>query len=132
MIHKNRKLLSLLMILCMVFTLLPFNNMRVLASDTGVDNSEERISEASAVSGTAITMTSSEDEVFYDLWVGGVQVTSANKDNITGVGIKSVADTDGKVSYDPEQNILTLNNVIITVYSSLNGFYANIWKLLQS
>lgn len=45
---------------------------------------------------------------YYDLWVGGVQVTSLNKDNVTGPGIS------GTVSYDPDNKILTLDNADIT------------------
>ncbi len=41
----------------------------------------------------------------YDLWVGGTRVTSSNKDDVLG---------DGTVSFDPERNILTLNNANIS------------------
>lgn len=41
----------------------------------------------------------------YDLWVGGTRVTSSNKDDVLG---------DGTVSFDPERNILTLNNASIS------------------
>ena len=37
----------------------------------------------------------------YDLWVGGTQVTDANKGDVLG---------DGKVSYDPATLTLTLSN----------------------
>lgn len=47
----------------------------------------------------------------YNLWVGGVQVTDANKNNITGGGINS---DPGTVSYDPDSKTLTLNNANIT------------------
>ena len=40
----------------------------------------------------------------YDLWVGGVQVTDANKHDIRGVN-------GGKASYDPDNNTLTLSGV---------------------
>ena len=46
--------------------------------------------------------------VDYDIIVGGVQVTSDNAANITGGQI-----SDGKVSFDAENNILTLNGAII-------------------
>lgn len=39
------------------------------------------------------------DATTYDIWIGGVQVTDANKDNIPGV-------TNGKVSYNPASKIL--------------------------
>ncbi len=44
---------------------------------------------------------------YYEVFIAGVQVTSDNCKNITGENIK------GKVSYDPETNILTLNNATI-------------------
>ena len=44
----------------------------------------------------------------YPLWVGGVQVSSANASNITGTGIA------GTVSYNPDTKTLTLNNATIT------------------
>jgi len=43
-------------------------------------------------------------ETAYDIWVGGVQVTSANKDNIVVLG------ATGKATYDPATSTLTLNN----------------------
>lgn len=44
----------------------------------------------------------------YKVWVGGIKVTSHNKDNITGEGIT------GTVSYDPDTNTLTLDNASIS------------------
>lgn len=41
----------------------------------------------------------------YDIWVGNVQVTSANKDNVKG---------DGTVRYDSDTGVLFLNNATIT------------------
>lgn len=41
----------------------------------------------------------------YNLWVGSVQVTSANASNVLG---------DGKVSYNSETSTLTFNNATIT------------------
>ena len=49
--------------------------------------------------------------VSYDVWVGSVQVTSANKNDIPGV-------TGGSASYDPETNTLTLNNI-----SGVDGYH---------
>ena len=51
----------------------------------------------------------------YNLWVGGVEVTSDNASNITGKGIT------GTVTYDDSTKTLTLNNVNIdSVYSFRN------------
>lgn len=44
----------------------------------------------------------------YELWVGGVQVTSDNASNITGSGITGI------VSYDADTKTLTLDNATIT------------------
>ena len=59
-------------------------------------------------------------ETTYNLFVGGVEVTSENKDNITGPGI--LLGEGGKASYDPTSKTLTLNNVNITgIHSFANG-----------
>ena len=47
-------------------------------------------------------------ETTYDIWVGGVQVTSANKDNIVVPG------AIGSATYDPDTQTLTLNNFSYT------------------
>lgn len=61
-----------------------------------------------------------EPTTSYDLWVGGVEVTSENKDDITGLGIN--CGEGGKASYDPTSKTLTLNNVNITgIHSFANG-----------
>ena len=44
-------------------------------------------------------------EIKYNLWVGETQVTSDNKDDILG---------DGKVSFDPETNTLTLDKATVS------------------
>ena len=55
-------------------------------------------------------------ETTYDLWVGGVQVTSANKDDI----VKAINDAanatvaTGTATYDPESETLTLNGFSYT------------------
>ena len=54
----------------------------------------------------------------YNLWVGGVEVTSDNASNITGEGIKGT----GTVTYDVRTKTLTLDNVnIASVYSFENS-----------
>lgn len=59
-------------------------------------------------------------ETTYNLFVGGVEVTSENKDNITGPGI--LLGEGSKASYDPTSQTLTLNNVNITgIHSFANG-----------
>ena len=44
----------------------------------------------------------------YSIIVGGVQITEANMDNVTGTGIT------GSVTYNPYENVLTLTNATIT------------------
>ena len=46
-----------------------------------------------------------EDATKYDLWIGGVQVTGGSAQDVFG---------DRTVSYDPDRNILTLNNYSYT------------------
>ena len=55
-------------------------------------------------------------ETTYDVWVGGVQVTSANKDKIVEA-INTAANATvatGTATYDPATNTLTLNNFSYT------------------
>jgi len=106
------------MAVCMVFTLLPMNNMRAMADESwteglqadeaGTEGYNEGGDEAKTASGPAITMITDGAVEYYDLWVGGIQVTSENKDNITGSGIEK-----GTVTYDPDNCILTLNGATI-------------------
>jgi len=49
----------------------------------------------------------------YEIWVGGIQVTTDNASGVTGEGIA------GTVTYDAGTNTLTLNNATIT------GYYTN-------
>lgn len=61
-------------------------------------------------------ITSLAEGTTYGLWVGGVEVTDENKDNITGPGISG-----GKASYDPTSKTLTLNNANITDIHSFDN-----------
>ena len=63
-----------------------------------IQNADDTVAKhAVIVPGTAVTT--------YPVWVGGVQVTSANKDDILG---------DGKASFDPDSNTLTLDNPTVS------------------
>ncbi|MBO4550355.1 MAG: dockerin type I repeat-containing protein, partial [Bacteroidaceae bacterium] len=53
----------------------------------------------------------------YGLKVAGIEVTDANKSNITGTGIS------GSVSYDPEHKRLELKNATITTSGNSDGIY---------
>ena len=50
----------------------------------------------------------------YDLWIGGIRVTRNNKGNIAGDSI-----IGGTVSFDPDYNTLTLDNV--TIYNCISS-----------
>lgn len=68
-------------------------------------------------------------ETKYDLYVGGVQVTSSNKGGITGGAIKS-----GTVTYNPDSRILTLTDVTIECkdkYKNQQGIYNEGIQLLK-
>jgi hypothetical protein len=54
----------------------------------------------------------------YNVWVGGVRVTSDNAASVTGAAIT------GSVSYDSSANTLMLNNAGITGYHT-DGTYSN-------
>ena len=71
--------------------------------------------DGSLAAGSA-TLTA-QDAATYDLWVGGVEVTSANASNIKGAGVS------GKVSYNASTNTLTLNGATITGQHSADSFY---------
>ena len=66
---------------------------------------------AAAVMIAALWCGAAMAETWYDLWVGNVHVSSANKDNIPGI-------TSGTAQYDPDTNTLVLNNV-----TGINGYY---------
>ncbi|WP_333646377.1 S-layer homology domain-containing protein [Lacrimispora sp.] len=57
----------------------------------------------------------------YNIWVGGEQVTDANKSNIAGDGIS------GTVTYDSDTNTLTLNGAAITSWRALETFSYGIY-----
>ncbi len=66
-----------------------------------------------------VTATFKAASIKYDLWVGGERVTSDNADDVF---------KDDKVSYDPDENILTLNGYTYegTGYTGDNGTSAAI------
>lgn len=66
------------------------------------------------MSATVLTATGS-----YDLWIGGIRVTRNNKGNIAGDSI-----IGGTVSFDPDYNTLTLDNV--TIYNCISSGLPNL------
>ena len=48
----------------------------------------------------------------YSIWIGEIEITSENKDDVLG---------DGKVRYEPETNTLTLNGVTLTELGAANA-----------
>ena len=67
----------------------------------------------------------------YDLWIAGIQVTDDNKNNITGPGISAEHFPDGKVWYNSDDNILTLENVHI-VNSNPTGWVEGIFSMIEN
>ena len=68
------------------------------------------------------SMTAFADES-YDLWVGGVQVTSANAGNV----LEGDAVNDGKVSYDADTKTLTLSGANIEAGHEIGGQSATVY-----
>ena len=65
------------------------------------------------------------------LWIAGIQVTDDNKNNITGPGISAEHFPDGKVWYNSDDNILTLENVHI-VNSNPTGWVEGIFSMIEN
>lgn len=55
-------------------------------------------------------------EVTYDLWIGGTMVTEENKNNVLGT-----VDAAPTVTFNPQGNILTLNNMSLSSTSIYNS-----------
>ena len=86
---------------------------------TLANNDEPKRPDGSFLSGTFNSLFVMEC-VFDPLKVNGIEVTSANKDDILG-------DADGSgatVSYDPDTNTLTLNNATLTVSEDFAAIHA--------
>lgn len=62
----------------------------------------------------------------YNLWICGVQVTDANKDNLTVVTGTNGCTVTGTVSYNPADTTLTLNNANISIPNGANALKSNI------
>ena len=91
---------------------------------TLANNDEPKRPDGSFLSGTFNSLFVMEC-VFDQLKVNGIEVTSANKDDILG-------DADGlgaTVSYDPDTNTLTLNNATLTVSEGFAAIHALIPNL---
>ena len=52
------------------------------------------------------------DPSTYNIWIGDIQITESNKNNVLG---------DGKVSFDPESHTLTLNDAVLDKISTEDG-----------
>ena len=100
-----KKILSMFLVLCMIVTMLP---VTATAEET-----EKTIPPDNKI--TKDGLIAPPSATTYDIWVGGVQVTSENKGAVTGTGIT------GTVTYDPDTSILTLNG------ATINGTYEGTW-----
>ena len=78
-----------------------------------------------------IAITTGAQAMSYNLWIAGIQVTDDNKNNITGPGISAEHFTDGKVWYNSDDNILTLENVHI-VNSNPTGWVEGIFSMIEN
>ncbi len=70
--------------------------------------------------GNDVTKAVFTDEDIYDLWIGGERVTSGNKDDVTG---------EKTVTFDPIDNILTLNRAEISLEAEDCGIESKLDKL---
>lgn len=66
-----------------------------------------------------VAMVTGASAANYNLWIAGIQVTDANKSNVTGYGIRYNRYTDGHISYNSSTKTLTLENidVVTNVYT---------------
>ncbi len=78
-----------------------------------------------------IAIATGAQAMAYDLWIAGIQVTDDNKNNITGPGISAEHFPDGKVWYNSDDNILTLENVHI-VNSNPTGWVEGIFSMIEN
>ena len=134
---QKMRFLSWILIAVMTVCQLPGLSMPVFASQTqeianegneedpSLDESEEDITESSISDNETVTVSENESEDIsteneetlnedssesYDLYVGGVQVTSANKDDITAAIVDSGQTATGQAKYDPDAKTLTIKN----------------------
>ena len=77
------------------------DGLEIIKPEGGKLSSDQRTIE-DAAGNPATYVEIGPKSVTYPVWVGGVQVTSANKDDILG---------DGKAKFDPETNTLTLDGL---------------------
>ena len=61
---------------------------------------------------TMVAAPTVEAATYYGIRIGGVNVTSDNCWNVTGGGIATTG-ADGKISYDPSTNVLTLRGTYV-------------------
>ena len=78
-----------------------------------------------------IAIATGAQAMSYNLWIAGIQVTDDNKNNITGPGISAEHFPDGKVWYNSDDNILTLENVHI-VNSNPTGWVEGIFSMIEN
>ncbi|HOG05159.1 MAG TPA: T9SS type A sorting domain-containing protein [Paludibacter sp.] len=75
---------------------------------------------------TVITEEVTIKNVSYNLKIAGVQVTDANKDDLTVINGTSGSTVTGSVTYNPNTNTLKLEDANIAVTGSVNGILSNI------
>ena len=75
-------------------------NIQDIATDYTYDRQERRLMEEGTTGSFIAQYVKFVSIEYYDVYVGDTQITSQNKDNITG---------DGTLSYNPDGSILTVN-----------------------
>ena len=97
--HRTKPILALFAALVMSASLLAMGPATALAQDSGSELAAAQSADLN-ISTQAVTK--------YKLWIGSVQVTSANASDVLG---------NGTVSYNASKNILTLKNAKIKSYN---------------
>ena len=112
------RILSFIMSVLMLLGTMPDTGLAVLAADDtdpDTDGKASFIEEYLSDTGLLDAFTEYEDDndpAEYKIWIGDVQITEANKDDVLG---------DGKVTYDPVNKILNLNDAVLDKKSTKEG-----------
>ena len=64
-----------------------------------------------------------EPSVKYPLYIAGTQVTELNCNDLSSIGKGVRVDSDGEFKYDPNEKILTMKSVSITVDKKIDAIY---------
>ncbi len=79
-------------------------------TDPGESEIDEEIAEEEVVSEKDASSKLFADTEYYGLWVGGVQVNSENKSDLTSAITAAGGNANGTITYDPDTYTLTFEN----------------------